>query len=471
MKKINLHLSASQYDFIKSNAVITVIIGPQGEGKTFAGFVSLLYHIQRQPKGRILRGCIVRDTFENIRRMTIPSIREAADVCGVIPHFSNGGKQLEIPGGEFQLFGMDSIGALGKIQGAEYGFIWLEEPAPILDKGNSGLPEEVFDVSLTRVARQTNSVPRLQITMNPADEDHWTFHKFIDDPINLLDQPLTHSDIPDITTQIFDIPYGENPFVSDISRQSVKAGYKDRPDLFARYVEGKFSFLIHGAKVTPEYNPDLHRSIVRLDPIKGVPVIRGWDGGLYPTCVFIQQTPSGRLIVLDTLRGENIGLKQFITSKVKPLISTTRYHITTEWRDIGDPAISNAEQSNSNMSGQRIIEEELNTHFEPGPVHWVPRRESLRQIFSWMIDGVPMFQISCHEGILHRALRGGWHYKKDNSGIILRDKAIKDIHSHPGDCLSYVIGTLLPWKKKKERSPETEQRRKLRARGYAVRRL
>jgi len=52
-----------------------------------------------------------------------------------------------------------------------------------------------------------------------------------------------------------------------------------------------------------------------------------------------------------------------------------------------------------------------------------------------MIDGEPMIKLSWHEGILHRALRGGWHYRKTIAGKILKDKPEKDIHSHPGDSL------------------------------------
>ena len=65
-----------------------------------------------------------------------------------------------------------------------------------------------------------------------------------------------------------------------------------------------------------------------------------------------------------------------------------------------------------------------------------------------MVDGEPMFKVSRHEGILHRALRGGWHYHKDTSGKILRDTPVKDLHSHPGDALSHGVARIFQYKQK-----------------------
>lgn len=460
-KTVNLKVSPKQRTFIETNDIIAALIGPQGEGKTFAGFIAMLFHRHRQPKGKIMRGCIIRDTFESIKRMTIPSMRDAAEAAGVDMNFSNGGRRLHVPGAQIDMIGIDSVANLNKIHGAEYAFIWLEEPAPILDKGNAGLVEEVFQVGLTRVARQKDSTPRMQITMNPADEDHWTYRILCLDPIN--DNPK----YPGINTNTIFIPYGENVNLTDIARETVKAGYKDNPELYARYVEGKFSFVTRGERVMPEYNEDVHLAKVKLDPIKGVETFRFWDGGLNPTCVIAQLTPSGRIFVLDTLRGSNMGTRQLITTQLKPLLET-RYIDVESWRDIGDPAMSNREQSDSNQSAAQIIQDELGTNLEPGPTHWNPRRESLKECLNRMVDGKPMLLVSKHEGILNRALRGGWHYRKNNSGDVLRDKAEKDIHSHPGDALSYGIGRLLPWKAPRRMNPRTAKTMKNRAKGYAA---
>jgi hypothetical protein len=467
---MKLHLSPTQTKFVASEAIITSIIGPMGEGKTFAGFWAMVNHAKKVDG--TMRGAIIRDTHENIRRMTIPSIRAAMDVDQRIAkkfRFTERGKHLTGPGIDVDLLGIDDLGSLSKLQGAEYSFIWLEEPAPIAEKANAGLPEEVFDVALSRVSRQVGGIPRLQTSMNPADEEHWTYKKFVEAPINPIGMPITHPLLNLVTSETFNIPYKENEYLTDINRQTVIAAYMNRPELYQRYVEGKFAYVPMGVAVTPEYNEDLHRSKIAIEPIPGVKVWRMWDGGQNPTCVFVQLTPMGRVFILDTIRGDNMGMRQLIKTRINPLIAS-RYEKITEWGDTGDPNITSPEQSDSEQSAASIIQDELGASYEPGIAHWHPRRESVREVLTRMVDGHPMLQLSYNECVLHRALRGGWHYKKNNTGEVLKDKAVKDLHSHPGDAFSHGIAKLLPWRPKFETNPELNRRNRARAASYKGRR-
>ena len=228
-KELHLKFSPAQHDFINSTATVVALIGPQGEGKTYAGLWGLVAHAMRFDN-RPMRGAIIRDTFENIKNMTIPSILDASLNEAV---FHSGGRKMKILNAEIDLFGIDDLASLSKLQGAEYSFVWLEEPAPIAAKENAGLREEVFDTALSRISRQRDSIPRLQITMNPADEEHWTYRKLIFDPINQRN----------VTTEVFNIPYGSNWIITEDQREIVKMAYKDRPDLYDRYVKGRFSYV------------------------------------------------------------------------------------------------------------------------------------------------------------------------------------------------------------------------------------
>ncbi|PNX47747.1 MAG: hypothetical protein BV459_03825 [Thermoplasmata archaeon M11B2D] len=424
-----------------------MLIGPQGEGKTFAAAIAMAVHADRYAKHQLnkwqgnieliepMRGVIIRDSLENIKRHTIPSIKKALRDS---IQFVDDSKRMLGPGMDITLMGIGDTGALGKLQyGAEYTFAWLEEPAPMIEGLSSGISQDAFDAAIARAGRQTHALPRVQVTMNPPEEDHWTYPEFYENP------RFPNAMFPDITLEVIQMSYGENVTLTDIQRQMAKAAWANNPSLWQRFVEGKPAFTTVGAAVTSEYNEDTHRTKrdVKLDPMEGHPVFRFWDGGLNPTCLFMQITPRGYWHFLDTLRGENIGMKQLIRSRVKPLIAT-RYNKIVKWRDIGDPSLSNREQSDSDYTGARVIEEELGTHFENGTIHWEPRREAIKQALQWMIDGEPMIKLSWHEGILHRALRGGWHYRKTIAGKILKDKPEKDIHSHPGDSFSYGIERL-----------------------------
>lgn len=434
MTTLNLEFSPTISKFIKTDKEIAVLIGPQGEGKTWGGLWGIVEHaLKHQRAGARLPiyGAIIRDTFENIKRHTKKSILK---MLSENAYFRDSDHQWIMPGlFECDLFGIDDYRALNKLQASEYHIKHIEEPAPIVDTGNTGISEEVFDLCCGRGPREQGAIHRVQIGMNPSDEDHWTFHRFIDHPQANMD--------------VFRVPRGENKYLDEAERERVRSAYAHRPDLLARYDQGEFSFVYTGEAVTPEYRDDVHRAKVDLDPIPGLTTYRFWDGGLYPSLVIAQITPRGKMMVLDTLRGENTGMKQFIQARVKPLL-TDRYSSVTKWRDLGDPALSHREQSDSSVTAADIINEELKASFEGGEAGWEARKEALKELLSRMVDGEPMFQVSKHEGILHRALRGGWHYHKDVSGKILRDTPVKDLHSHPADALSHGVARIFQYKQR-----------------------
>ena len=164
--------SPTQDAFVNSAAHIVMLVGPMGEGKTFAGVFGLIRHAARC--GRDIRCALIRDTHQNIKISTCPDIKE---ILGHFVDFKDDYKKMIIhsqPKVECDLFGIDDQAAMSKLQGPQYACIWLEEPAPIIAKANAGLPRGVFDLSIARASRQAKTQLRVQITQNPADEDHWT---------------------------------------------------------------------------------------------------------------------------------------------------------------------------------------------------------------------------------------------------------------------------------------------------------
>jgi hypothetical protein len=68
-----------------------------------------------------------------------------------------------------------------------------------------------------------------------------------------------------------------------------------------------------------------------------------------------------------------------------------------------------------------------------------------------IVDGQPAIILSRSAVKLHRALKGGWHYKVDNSGNVIGNKPIQTSEeSHPGNAFSYAIALLKPYSPRKE---------------------
>jgi hypothetical protein len=464
MDNLRFDLSPTQYRYVTSDAHIVQLVGPMGEGKTFASVAGMIAHAQRC--GRDIRAALVRDTFQNIKTSTVPDIRE---YLGSWVQFSDGYKKMVIhstPKVECDLFGIDDEASISKLQGPQYALIWLEEPAPIYEKANAGLPREVFNMALARASRQRGTIMRVQISHNPADEEHW---------VSLLaEEPEEYMSIEDdegrwitITKKTFWIPRGENKYLGAITRAANMAAFKDDPAKWERYVEGRTASVHLGKKVTPGYHQETHFADTVL-PVYSGEAMQFWDSWQHPACVLAQYTPAGQLVIHDVLIAEQAGVKELAEEKLEPLLATPKWkNRVTSWRIMGDTTMQTADQSSVRSSTAKLLEGMYDTRFEPGPAHWHTIKESLNPPFKRLLDnGKPLILLSRSAVILHRALKGGWHYKTDNNGNIIGEKPVKDHHSHPGDAFANGIAVLMPHNVRKAFQMRSEKERMKRAMSY-----
>lgn len=425
--------------YAKSDAIVNVLIGNMGEGKTYASVAAMICHAKRCK--RPIRAAIVRDTHENIKTSTAVSIREMFDDAPEMIRFADDYKKLTIfsePPVDVRLFGIADLGALSKLQGPEYALIWLEEPAPMSDRCNAGLSVEVYRAALVRCARQKGTKARLQISMNPADEDHWTYTELIDSPEILPEYPL-------VSKQVFYMQYGENKHLSAVARQAVQAAYKDDPAAYTRYVEGKFASVYRGKKVTPEFNPLLHVAPAPLEPARGLVSFRYYDSWHNPTCGLGQITTTGRLIFLDTCKLEGSDIRTLIETQVEPLLNSPRWKDKAKaWRDIGDFSMRQPDQSNRQESAAKVVEGAFRTVFEPGPPKWEIMKLGLKRGLNQIIMGMPAVVVCPNNKLLIKGLSGAWHYKTDNAGNITSTIPEKDEISHVCDGWANAVNVLLP---------------------------
>lgn len=308
---------------------------------------------------------------------------------------------------------------------------------------------------------------RVQITQNPADEDHWT-SQLSEEPHEYLtlQNPITGEYIT-IYKDTFWIPKGENKHLSPLTRAAQMAAFKDDPAKWQRYVEGETATIQLGKKVTPGYHPAIHFSKNVL-PVYKSGMLQFWDGWQHPSCIIAQYNAFGQLVIHDVLVGEEIGTKELIEEQIDPLLNTPKYKDQiTSWRIIGDPTMRTPDQSSIRSTTAKIVEKRFEASFEPGPSHWHVIKEPLNRCFKrFLNEGRPAVILSRSAVKLHRALKGGWHYKTDNNGVVVGDKPIKNIHSHPGDAFSYGIAILTGRSAQKKIKKQSIQQRQKRALSY-----
>lgn len=351
--------------------------------------------------------------------------------------------------------GMDTFADLSKFQGFKAGRLWIEEPAPVVDvsggvaAASAGLPAEVFGVGATSL-RQLGVEPRIVITMNPPDEENWTM-KLHD---RLRDLQRARPDLRHVTMRIFDLKPGENRYITDQQRGVWEAALvmAGRGDVVARLIHGQVGFVQLGEAVTPEYSDALHLAPGRLffSPHQRT-VWRSFDFGQNPTCVWAQEMASGRLHILGARVGENIGMEQFVDLHLLPFERTFGEEFPHhEIRSTGDPAGLYPEQSNSEQTAVRVLEQALGRTFgyEKGPVAWPTRLQAIKGLLGGpTIRGTGRLQIDPVQAqAVRKALRGGAHYPKDGNGnpvmTVQAMKKASGLHSHPFDCLCYLAAAI-----------------------------
>ncbi len=451
-------LTTTQQKFVQSRANIVQLVGPMGEGKSFTGVVGMIHHAARC--GIRLQAAWIRDTLENIKTSTVQTVTE---ILGDWAVFKDNSKKLHIrtnPPVDVDLFGIDDPASISKLQGPLYGCITLEEPAPIHERANAGLPKEVFLMAIARAGRQKGSFPRLQVLHNPGDDTHWT-SDLIDDP----HEYMTAEDGTIIYKDTFFIPKGENTHLTPIQRAMNQAAFKDDKGKWERYVEGNVATVMEGKKVLAPYNPAIHMSQKILPVYPDLQGIRAWDGFGHPCCIIAQYNPAGQLVIHDSLYAEGCGVEELIEEQLLPLLATPKYKgkILDDWRDVGDPSMATADQSSKKRSGAKVIRDMLKTRFEPGPSRWTNRIEPTTHHLKRLVgDGIPAIILSASAKVLNRALKGGWHWKIDNSGHIMGTTPVKDEHSHPGESFIYLVSTLMPndaTRNRKRKAPQAEMNR------------
>jgi hypothetical protein len=437
---------------------------------TFGAIGAMIAHAKRC--GQPIRCAILRDTLENIKLSIVPSIQEFFQDIPQAYRFKNEFKELTIfsdPRVDVDLFGIDDPASLGKLQGSSaYSLIWLNEPAPIADKANAGLSEEVYNVAVIRCVRHKGTPGRLIVDMNPADESHWTYRRFILEPDFDPEFPL-------IQKQVWHVPYGENKKLGDDARQAAMKMYANDPASYARYVLGEFAVIYRGQKVTPYYKRSLHLLPYPAEPVPGLDSFRLWDSWGAPCCILGQVTTIGRLIVYDVCLIEgNSDLRTLIRTQVEPLLNSPRWkNKAKSWRDIGDFTMAMRDQSNVEESAKLVIQRAFKGRFESGPSTWKMVKQGLDDMFerNGLIQGLPSVQLDpAGAKILDRALNGAWHYPVDNSGQRTREKPVKDSASHPGDAFANGCAVLRPSSRKADiRAYQASVlKQKKRAQSYAV---
>jgi hypothetical protein len=207
------------------------------------------------------------------------------------------------------------------------------------------------------------------------------------------------------------------------------------PDWVRVYIEGQYGFVREGKPVYEEYNDSLHCKKVDYNP--KLDVVRGWDFGRHPACVWVQIDNRGRLCVIDELVGEGMGIETF----AKLALDKTARDMPGARidRDIGDP---------SGGFGNEVTETtpftvlwDMGVQVEEGVQDLDIRISSVKARLTSLVGGEPEFVIDPRCTVTRKGFIGGYCYRRMNvgGGAKYADKPDKqNKYSHSHDCLQYI---------------------------------
>jgi hypothetical protein len=437
--------------FHRSDAFVRGLRGPIGTGKSVTCCMEIMRRAREQEpfQGvRRSRWAAIRNSYPELKSTTIKTwqdwvpddvapMRWDAPITSVFTANLPDGTRIEC---EVMFISLDRPADVKKLKSLDLTGGWINEA--------SELPKAILDMLTGRVGRYPGkaqggaSWSGIIMDTNSPDDDHWWYgiaevsrpegYEFFAQPGALLREGTR---------------YVPNPAAENVQNHILGYEYwlRQIPGKDAQWIKvfvlGEYGSVHDGKPVYPEYNDTLH--VAEIDPIPGVPIDIGLDFGLTPAAVFTQNDVRGRLLIIDELCGEDMGISGFLEDVLIPQLMK----VYPEWwakkdtmiRVFGDPAGAQRAQTDEKSCFDEVKAAGLK--IRPAKSNaWLPRRGSVAWFMSKLSGGKPMFLIDPVCKVLRKGFNGGYKYRRIQ--VIgeerYTEEPMKNSYSHPHDALQYV---------------------------------
>lgn len=433
------------------------IMGPFASGKTTACMADIIINASKMPRWsdgvRRSKWAIIRNTASQLETTTLATwlswyrdldintpYRKTKPVLRYVHRYSDN-KDDSLVELEILFLPLARIEDLEKIKSLDLTGAYINE--------SSTLPHEVFEVVHGRTGRyppqnmNTYYWNGVNADTNPPKRGHWIYENFFKNPLPdhaFFKQPPALLPNPDTTGH----KWITNPNAENLERMGdywLNKSIGATDEYVNVFCLGEFGTIAAGKLVFPEYNDDLH-SRPTLEANPGLPLILSFDFGLTPACLIVQQSITGKIYGLREcfVKGAIMGLTQFIETIVVPTLNKYFPDFDVEWVT-GDPAGTKRMDTDENDCFN-ILRKYWPGRCEPSVTNKISSRlESVRRLFSQLIDGEPRFVFS-REGcpVFREGMLGNYIFK-EVTGIgekAYHDEPLKNEYSHIQDAFQYI---------------------------------
>lgn len=448
MSAINFTAPPTVAAFMKDSSFGRLIAGPIGSGKTTGCIFELFRRAMEQEKGddglRYTRFAIVRQTLKQLMDTVLKDIE---DKLHAVMRFKVQDKVVLIEFGdvrsEWLLLPLEDAEDQRRLLSMQLTGAWMSEAIEMdvnlvagisgrcgrYPSGSRGAPTWYGVIADTNMPAEgsdwhrfmdTNQPPDWQIFIQPGGLEECA------ENLNWLTQ----------TAETKLLPIDHPARIAQGRLYYERAARSQNLDWVRRYVHAQFGNDPSGTAVFRDSFKKSFHVRQGLIPNRFNPLIIGQDFGRDPWSAITQMDARGRMLVLEEVAAEDIGLEGHIEKNLRPVLMQARY--------LGIPIVVVGDPSGTSKS--TIYEE---TTFDvlkrlgfvafPAPTNDIDPR--LRAVEAWLLkqfdgSGAVLFdEERCP--IIIQGLSGGYRYAKTRNGT---RKALpdKNKYSHPLDALQYA---------------------------------
>lgn len=439
--------------FMSSSAVVQILTGPLGGGKSTGCLMKLLGVALAQPAmgmGRVRRSrfIILRNTSAQLRDTVKPLIDawflEMPEQPLGTWHVTDLKFRMKMQLGddsivdtEFWCMAVDSPEDVRRLLSTECTAAWVEEGREI----NS----EVFAGLMGRVGRYPSKLnggvtyPVVVVSTNmPAIGTYWhSVMVAVPEGWEVFNQPAAV--LEDLSLN----PLRENA-------QNLPDDYYEKlipgktEDWIKVYLKCQFGTDQGGLPVfRSSFNRSMHVAAAHYDPIRspGYPIVIGMDNGLTAAAVLLQPNVRGRLILLDECyvpEGTTMGVERFLDNHLVPLLRREYYGCRFIFSL--DPACFDRQQLDEVTIAQGVQKRDAQFRVEKAVTNDPEKRiGAVEQLFMRQVDGSGYVQINPHCTHIINALEFGYKYPPRRDGTPNTAAPQKNHYSHISDGLQYGV--------------------------------
>ena len=406
--------------FHESDARSRLLVGPFRSGKSVAAVMELYAMALASPFP--MRTVCVRKTYRMLQDSVIKTFFDP--IVGVPKEAGEYAKSeltftYPLPSGhtwEVLFRSADTAEDIEKFRGVEITNFWIDEAQEVSQE-----VKLILEGRLSYPAGAPREVFKSILTTNPCDVRHWIYRDFVERPLpgHVYWRQSAR----------------ENPYLHKEYYDELEAIYRDRPEIKRRYVDGEWGAIFSGKPVyLQEFNWDHHVAKSHITPIEGVSVVRGWDFGLSPSCVFTQINPNGQWMILRELCASDTSIDEF-GDMVKDFSGQNFRDF--QFEDVGDPAGRQRAQTDEKSCMDILSSKGIHCR---GALtnEFISRREAVTKRLVRSPKGRPLLTIDPRCLILIDGFSGGYRYKEMSNTGLFGERPIKNEYSHPHDALQYA---------------------------------